>query len=215
MPYPEVICGACATSLKRIEAPMCSKCGAPFPTHWLVEVCPECRMHVSSITRIRSVYYYENLIQGMIVEVKYARRARYLRYLAKELATTVRTSFPSSIQAIVPVPLHRQRQWERTFNQAELLANQMSRFLNIPVWKTLQKHSKTPPQSLLSGTARRANLKGAFRCINDKIPRRSVLLIDDVITTGATLEECARVLRRSAGVKRVYAITIARAVQQF
>lgn len=164
---------------------------------------------------IRSVYYYEQLIQQMILEVKYARRARYLRYLSEELFKHALLYFPRSLEAIVPVPLHREREWNRTFNQAELMADHLSRLLGIPVWKALRKFKKTPPQSSLSGTARRCNLKGSFECKSGKTSCRSVLLIDDVITTGATLQECARVLRKSAGVRKVYAVTIARAVQQF
>lgn len=215
VPYPEPICNECAIRLKRILSPFCKKCGLPLPEHWQVQVCPECRTQKSALSMIRSVYYYEQLIQQMILEVKYARRARYLRYLSKELFRHVRMYFPASFEAIVPVPLHREREWERTFNQAELMADQLSRLLGVPVWKALQKPKKTPPQSSLSGTARRCNLKGAFECKPGKISCRSVLLIDDVITTGATLQECARMLRKSAGVRKVYAITIARAVQQF
>jgi ComF family protein len=127
----------------------------------------------------------------------------------------LRTSFPERVEAIVPVPLHRMRAWERTFNQAELLARHVSRLLGVPVWKALRKPKSTASQSSLSGIARRANLKGAFVLKKDGRRRHSVLLIDDVVTTGATLQECARVLRKSAGVKKVYALTVARAVQQF
>lgn len=213
--FPNPICDECASRLKRILSPFCHKCGSPLPEYWKVEVCPECRTQKSALSMIRSVYYYEQLIQEMILEVKYARRARYLRYLSEELFKHVLLYFPGSFEAIVPVPLHREREWERTFNQAALMADQLSRLLGVPVWKALRKPRKTLPQSSLSGTARRCNLKGAFECKEGKISFRSVLLIDDVITTGATLQECGRVLRKSAGVKKVYAITVARAVQQF
>jgi ComF family protein len=213
--YPEVVCRGCARHMRHIGFPFCKKCGAPFPVHWTVEICPECHTQKSALTQIRSLYYYENLVQKMILEVKYGRRARYLYYLSQELFSYIQTCFHPHVDAIVPVPLHRRRAWERTFNQAELMAHYLSGLLDVPVWKALQKPKKTPPQSSLSGIARRANLKGAFSC-KMKGPRRvSVLLIDDVITTGATLQECARVLRKSAGVKKIYAITVARAVQQF
>lgn len=215
VPYPNPICNDCAIRLKRILPPFCKKCGSPLPETWRVQVCPECRIHKSGLRIVRSVYYYEELIQQMILEIKYERRARYLRYLSQELCRQIRIHFPASFEAIVPVPLHRKREWERTFNQAELMASRLSRLLGVPVWKILRKSKKTAPQSSLSGTARRCNLKGAFECKPAKTLRHSVLLIDDVITTGATLEECARVLRKSAGVRKVYAITIARAVQQF
>jgi ComF family protein len=214
LPYPSAICNGCADRLKRIEPPFCKKCGSPYPAEWKVQICPECRTQKSAITMVRSVYYYEQLIQKMVLEIKYAGRARYLHYLSDVLVQHAISHLPR-FEVIVPVPLHRQREWERNFNQAELLANQLSRRMGIRVWKILRKPKKTLPQSSLSGTARRCNLKGAFECRQTKASYGSALLIDDVITTGATLQECAQVLRKSTGIRRVYALTIARAVQQF
>jgi ComF family protein len=215
MKYPASICEKCLAGLKRIEAPYCGRCGSPFPHHWKVRICPECKVRKSALSRIRSVFYYEGLVKTMIHEVKYRRAARYLRELSENLYLTLRNEFPTSIQAVVPVPLHKMRAWERTFNQAELLAQNLSRLSGSPVWKALRKNRITPSQSSLSGTARRSNLKRAFAFVRSEFQGKSVLLVDDIITTGATLEECARTLRRSAGVRKVYALTVARAVQNF
>src|SRR5262249_7330317 len=112
------------------------------------------------------------------------------------------------------VPLQREREWKRTFNQAEIIARHMSNLSGIPCRLILKKSRKTRSQSSLSGNARRANLRGAFEMKSSESIPSSVLIIDDVITTGATIEECARTLRR-AGVKRVYAVSVARAVKNF
>jgi ComF family protein len=163
------------------------------------------------LRRIYSLYYYEGVVREMIREAKYHRTGRSLIYFAEEMFLHARIEFPR-VKALVPVPLHKDREWERSFNQAAFLAQELSRLWGIPVWNCLRKNKATLPQSALSGQARRKNLKGAFLCKSSEAPPKSVLLIDDVTTTGATLEECARVLRR-AGVRSVYGLTIARAVK--
>jgi competence protein ComFC len=215
MRYPASICEKCLSRLKRIEPPFCNRCGAPIPRHWRVQVCPECKLGKSSLSRIRSTFYYEGLVKTMIHEVKYKRAARYLGEFSECLFLALRSEFPTSIQAIVPVPLHKARAWERTFNQAELISRNLSRLSGICVWKGLRKIKITPSQSSLSGAARRSNLKQAFVFVRSEFRPKSVLLVDDIITTGATLEECARTLRKSAGIRTIYALTIARAVQNY
>ena len=168
-------------------------------------------MQKSKLTRIRSAFEYEGLVRQMIRDAKYAGRARILRFFAEELVPLVLSEFPRKIQALVPVPLHRKREWERRWNQAEVIAGQLDLHLGIPVRHFLTKIKKTMPQSSLSGPSRRRNLEGAFQCKAKNPLPRSLLLIDDVITTGSTLEECASVLRR-CGARRVYGLTIARAV---
>lgn len=214
MRFPEALCDSCAASLKKIAVPYCRRCGNPFPEHWKVFICGECQLEKPSLTRIRSVYYYEDLVRDLVHEAKFARKARVLRFFAEKMYVLARNEFPATVQALVPVPLHRSREWERTFNQAERIAVEMGRYWGLPVCRVLRKAQKTLPQSSLQEGARRRNLQGAFVCKPmTKVPR-SVVLIDDVLTTGATLRECARTLRK-AGARRVYGITVARAVKQF
>jgi ComF family protein len=146
----------------------------------------------------------------MIKEAKYLRKGRYLRYFAEKLFVLARSEFPNSISAVIPVPLHRKRQWNRTFNQAEILAQGIAKLWGVPVWKALRKMKVTHPQSSLSGTVRRMNLRNTFEFRGSSRNAKSVLLVDDVVTTGSTLNECARTLKQN-GVKRVYGVTIARA----
>jgi ComF family protein len=208
--YPRVLCDVCELLLQQIHPPFCKRCGTPFPEHWRVKVCADCKLHKSRVTAIRSAFDYEGLVAQMIKEAKYLRKGRYLRYFAEKLFILARTEFPSSIKAIVPVPLHRARQWNRTFNQAETLARAIAKLWGLPVWDVLRKTKVTMPQSSLSGTVRRINLRNAFQFHGNGRKFRSVLLVDDVTTTGSTLNECARVLKQN-GVKRVFGVTIARA----
>lgn len=183
-----------------------------MPAHWKVDRCPDCRVERSPVTRIRSVYCYEGLVRRMIHDVKYRRRPRYLMFFASKAYPVIRAEFPLSIAALIPVPLHRNRRWDRRFNQAELLCRKLSLLSGIPVVNALHKHSQTTPQSALSGVARRKNLRNAFTCRFPGPVPKAVLLVDDVVTTGTTLSRCAAALRR-AGVRKVYALTIARAVK--
>jgi ComF family protein len=162
------------------------------------------------VTAIRSAYDYEGLTAQMIKEAKYLRKGRYLRYFSERLFVLARTEFPNSISAVIPVPLHRNRQWNRTFNQAEILAQGIAKLWGLPVWNALRKKKVTNPQSSLSGTVRRMNLRNTFQFHGSGRKAKSVLLVDDVVTTGSTLNECARILKQN-GVRRVYAVTIARA----
>ena len=146
----------------------------------------------------------------MILQMKFNRKARYVRYFAEELYLFLLKRFRPRIDAIIPVPLHRKREWQRTFDQTRLLAMQLQVFSGMRLMNALVRGKNTPPQSSLSGPARRNNLHGAFQMKKGIVLPASVLLIDDVITTGATLEACATVLRR-AGARRIYGLTIARA----
>jgi competence protein ComFC len=209
--YPEVLCEGCQERLPWIRAPRCKLCGTPFPEQWRVEICPDCRLRRPGLTRLRSVFLYETAVMQMIRQVKFSRQARPLHYFAELLNLQILQEFPRKIAALVPVPLHRSREWERTFNQSALLARYISQLSGIPALNLLRRIKRTPPQTSLSGQARRRNLHGAFQMKGKvKVPR-SVILLDDVVTTGATLESCAAVLRK-AGVHRVYGLTIARAV---
>jgi ComF family protein len=212
LPYPAALCESCAAALKKIEEPFCLRCGTPFPANWRVKLCELCKTRQSALTRTRSVYFYEGLVREMVRAAKYRGKPRLLRFFGEQMLLIALTL--PRVDAIVPVPLHRKRQWQRRFNQARLLSEYVSQLSGIPVLDCLQKKKQTVAQSSLSGVARRKNLKGAFSCIEDVQIPKVVLLIDDVITTGATMEECARTLRRN-GARKVYALSIARAVKKF
>ena len=210
-PYADVLCEPCRRSLPRITPRWCRICGVPFREHWRVKICPDCRLQRPKLTRIRSVFQYEGPVIRMIHELKFAKRARFARYFSEELYLCLLQEYPKGADAIIPVPLHRSREWERTFNQSRLMAEHLGAFSGIPVLNCLHRTRNTIPQTFLSGPARRKNLEGAFSLKPGVCLPKSVLLIDDVITTGTTLDACSTLLRR-AGVRKVYGLTVARAM---
>ncbi len=148
--------------------------------------------------------------EGVLKKVIHAVKFDGLRRLAERLGKLLVYPEIPPVDCIVPVPLSRERLLKRGFNQSLWIGKGLSEKAGIPVNECLLvKRRETLPQSLLSGKERLRNPKGAFDVLKDKGIPESVLLIDDVITTGATLNECARVLK-SAGVRSVYALVVAR-----
>lgn len=153
---------------------------------------------------------YEGVLRELIHLYKYGR----VRTLARPLADLVMTAFPRDerLDAIVPVPLHWRRRWERGFNQSELLARAVARRTGLPVSGALVRVRATAVQARLSNTGRRRNVAGAFRCRRlgaGSLEGRRILLIDDVMTTGATAAACATALKRR-GAARVVLLAAAR-----
>lgn len=186
--------------------------------------CGECRKSPAAFDKARSFGIYTGNLRRVILHMKFGRQERLGKRLGELLAGPW-DSLPElrerDAPVIVPVPLHPSRQRERGFNQAELLAAGLVRALRkggaeLRVAKGgLRRKRATPPQTGLSLAARRENLRGAFEVSHpEQIRGRSVVLIDDVMTTGATLSACARALKR-AGAERVFGLTLARATPQF
>jgi ComF family protein len=161
---------------------------------------------------LRSVFYFEGVIRQSIHHLKYSN----LRALAMPLALLMReyletVPFPGEI--LVPVPLHRRRLKERGYNQSALLAHELGRLANLPMLEgSLVRRRDTPPQArTTSAEERRRNVAEAFACADLRLKGREVILIDDVATTGATLEAAAEALR-NAGTSSVWALTLAREI---
>jgi ComF family protein len=185
------------------------------------ELCPQCARNFSDqrpspIDGMRAVAYLEGSIRQAIYGLKYD----YIRDLAiplgEMLAETYRNA-PLPVDVIVPVPLHRRRKRERGYNQSALLAQQLGAALQVPVrLDLLRRHRYTRSQTRLNPQQRSQNVRGAFSCatqpgVTQAIDGRRLLLIDDVLTTGATLRACAQVLR-DKGARSIWALTLARAV---
>jgi len=165
----------------------------------------------------RAVAYYEGPLQETLHRWKYERRISLTPFLGRWMADGLRRYWTHPhFDLLVPVPLHVKRLRERGFNQALLLVKELSRWTRIPYEKrALQKRRATVPQVDLSGVDREKGIKGAFTVLgNGPVEDRSILLVDDVYTTGATVNECAKVLL-AAGAKRVDVFTLARAVKVF
>ncbi len=177
-------------------------------------LCGPCRQDEPAFERLRSFGPYDAELRQLIVLLKYNKVRPLARLLGGWLATVVQQNPTlTEVDAIVPVPLYPSRRRARGYNQAELLAEELGRWLKKRVEpRSLQRIKDTPSQTGLTPLQRVENVRGAFAA-RAKLDLRRILLVDDVCTTGATLNACARTLKR-AGVEQVMAATVARVVQE-
>lgn len=207
----EHVCEGCRRRLARISPPLCTRCGRslPGPEATLCGDCAGCPWHLD---QNRSVVRYNDFAREIVSLFKYRGRERLAHPLGRMMFDSIVGHDPPP-DLITYVPLHPSRLKERGFNQAELLARVISSRLNRPLVPLLKRIRPTGPQSLKSRRERLVSLRGAFaladRASVGKIAGTRVLIVDDVYTTGSTLEECARILKEG-GVKRVVSVTFAR-----
>ena len=220
-PTRGLVCPACWDTVPRLTLPVCDRCGDPLPSRRVISQrsarCHRCRRSRSSIDRGRAVGPYESTLRRIVHLLKYDRR----HTLAAPLGALMRqhgADLLTDADCVVPVPLHPRRRRARGFNQAAELAAH----LGPPVVHALRRTVATHPQTELPAARRHGNVRGVFapararRWWGDKggaIRGARVVLVDDVATTGATLEACARVLR-GCGVREVRALTLARVVRR-
>ncbi len=209
-------CSSCWNDFAVLRGPLCPQCGRQFPSpetlaHSPEHRCLECRQDTPLFDQALSVGYFEGPLREAIHQFKY----RPCRSLGKPIADwMVGHLLPiQSVDLVLPVPLHRSRLRERGFNQAVLLAARLAEHFSLALcYDNLVRIRPTRPQVELTGEERKKNVSGAFGLIRPAdIAEKSVLLVDDVFTTGATMNECASILKR-AGAARVQALTAARAV---
>ena len=209
-PLDGCVCRNCWASVVRINPPVCDICGDPLSPLVDPPVCLHCASHPRVITRTRAIGAYDGALRELIHALKYQQR----HSIAYGLAALMRASGRSVLHnadCVVPVPLHPRRERTRGFNQARELA----RRLGPPLLEPLVRVRHTVPQVELAADQRHDNLRGAFRIRKraTNLKGMRVMLVDDVSTTGATLEACAMVLR-DAGVAEVRALTAARVVSR-
>jgi len=209
------ICSHCVESIPFIAHPYCLRCGKPFLTqNDRDHVCGTCLTHDPYLTIVRALGIYEGSLGTIVHLLKYKQKFAIEGILALLLDVYRDSDIDfRSYDCLIPVPLHRSRLRQRGFNQAVILANVLRKKHNVPLQRlALQRTVATPPQVRLQGKERMKNVHNAFR-VRDAamVDNKSILLLDDVYTTGATLNECARVLR-DAGALRVDGFVIARAV---
>lgn len=203
-PAGSLICPACFQKLSFVTSPVCKICGKEIEDEQ-TELCGDCLAHRHAFEYGVSLLNYDGTARHAMAQVKYGNKREYLDFFGAALAVRYgKTIRRMQVDAIVPVPVHNARRRARGFNQAEVLAEIVGRRLGIPVRPELLKRTKrTKPQKNLSAAERLKNLTDAFSA--GKLPReiRSVLVVDDIYTTGSTMEACARALK-TAGAKRVY-----------
>lgn len=198
------LCAECAGQLQLPEPPFCPRCGRPG---WAIE-CPDCLTEpLYALDGRRSAYPYAQTAQRLVSALKYQSVAMAAEALADGMAAIA----PAGMDMIVPVPLHSRRRRHRGYNQAEVLGRALACRMGLPVVDAVVRNRSTRTQTELSRTERAQNVSGAFSPLLD-VAGRSILLVDDVLTTGATAEACAAALKEG-GAKRVLLLTAARAVE--
>jgi competence protein ComFC len=214
------VCETCFASLEPLRGPLCICCGRPFVSEAALDAkvpkCFACRREVYGFECARSFGIYTDQMVRAIGLLKYEKLTRLGQWFAGRLYEVIHTN-PAlqAVDVIVPVPLHPSRRRERGYNQAELIAKPLARRLRIPLGTYLLVRTKPrPPRLLLSRRERWLTVRGAYEIRQRvRVDNLRVLLIDDVFTTGATLDACARALKK-AGAKSVNGLTVARAVLQ-
>ncbi len=222
-PLSGCVCSSCWRSVLHITPPVCDKCGDPLARQDqslipdpksprdLQSLCAMCCASSSSVGRARAIGEYQGTLREIIHALKYAGRISLARPLAERMRQRGRDLL-NDVDCVVPVPLHWRREYQRGFNQA----HEIARHLGPPVVKALRRRRATRAQVELPADRRRANVASAFALRRGwhrgpTIQGKKLLLIDDVSTTGATLEACADALR-DFGASEVYALTAARVV---
>ena len=216
------VCVRCLADPQPLVAEyFCSSCRTPFVNAFPLDEsgrCTLCRLGLAGFDDVYTYGSYEGSLRKLIHLFKYER----IHTLAKPLSRFAAQVLPreKTFDAIIPMPLHWRRRWERGFNQSALLAQEIGRLWNVPVKKVVRRTKRTAPQAGLTNAKRRANVAGAFVAKKGmRLDDARVLLVDDVLTTGATAAACARALKR-AGAKHVALLAIARtdrraAIQDF
>ena len=221
------LCGECWEGFERIVPPQCIVCGIPFgaslsgygpappsSAHVLPRRCGSCQRHPPPFHYARAAVRYEDIAREAVHALKFGGRRALATPLGDLLAEIPPHQLPGDPpHLVIPVPLHRRRERDRGFNQALLLARRLGMAWGIPVRSdVLVRTIPTPPQTELTATARRANVRGAFTLRRPElVSGRHVVLVDDILTTGSTVSACARRLR-DGGARTIGVLTVARVI---
>lgn len=202
-PCGAYICTECIKKLKYVKEPVCMKCGRGLKDGQQ-EYCYDCAHKKHEYVKGVSLYEYGS-IRNTIYRFKYGGRQEYAAFLGEEMARRLGKRISAwRPDALVPVPLHPARMRKRGYNQAQLLAEEAGRHMGIPVksdWIIREKN--TEPLKLLDGRARQNNLKKAFKIKQNDVKLNTIVIIDDIYTTGSTMDEIAGECKR-CGVRNVY-----------
>jgi len=205
-------CEKCLKTLPLNSGKVCTRCG--HPVYAAAQYCLDCKGEPCEYQYARSPFLYDGLIKEAIYKLKYGD-ARYLAYPFSAYLVDEYISNNFSCDICIAVPLAPKRLKQRGYNQAYLLAKNFAKHISIPVIENvLIRIKETMPQAKQSNKDRAENMLGAFKIVNKTIIKgKNILLIDDIYTTGATVKECAKVLK-SAGAKAIFVLTIAHAAKE-
>ena len=211
------LCPKCFNEITFISEPYCHKCGHPFSEIKKGQklLCAPCAKNKNReyFRYNRSAIIYNEESKNMILGLKFMDKTENAQIMASWMFIAGKDIWESGAEIIIPVPLHYSRLLKRRYNQSALLAKELNKLCKLPVdYDSLVRHKKTRPQVEFSGHERIKNVKGAFSVKTpEKIKNKRIILIDDVLTTGSTLKECAIALKK-AGAKSVDTLTIAKVI---
>ncbi|HTS16739.1 MAG TPA: ComF family protein [Verrucomicrobiae bacterium] len=213
---PGIVCPECLASAKPIEPPFCRQCASPFTGAVSGEMltCGHCQHLHLNFSRAVCACRTEGVVRDCILRFKYNREMFFGPHLVDWLVGAAQRWIDwREVDAIVPVPLHPRKLRQREFNQAEYLADGLSRVVDVPVVKrNLRRAKDTPTQTKLDAEARMKNLRDAFGVRDESAFKgKRLVILDDVFTTGATMDSCAKTMK-SAGARDVVAVAVARGV---
>ena len=210
--YPS-LCASCAQLLALEERGLCEGCLKKLSDLKFQPSEEKIRIHLSTGSEGWALFHYEGLVKEVLHKIKFEGRRDLLQIFYREIESFLaRRSHLASYDSVLPVPIDFHRRLEREFNQSGLLANKIHEILGKPrlLKRVLARRRSLLPQSLLGREARRINISHAFRMIDQRsVKNQSVLLVDDIFTTGATLGEVAKILK-AAGASRVGYLVLAR-----
>lgn len=212
VPEGDDLCASCNSGIEKIRPPRCEVCSQPYSGDIPVFTCPNCHGEAFHFEYAIAMVRSRGVVREMVHRLKYGKELWLGRifagWMCEGLADPRLQGW--SPDALVPVPLHPRRCREREFNQAEILCNELSRLCGIPVVLPLARRRYTTTQTQLDRRGRRQNLRDAFILVKNRdVTNMNLLLVDDVLTTGSTLDACAAVLLEG-GAASVRALTAAR-----
>ena len=209
------LCAECWTAFNWIDGPKCTRCGYPFPSDLELggaPMCPVCAAGECEMDLIRSACVYDDASRASMLPFKHGGRISYARFMSRAMIWAMRDTDVRP-DVVLPVPLSRRRLFHRSYNQATLLARTIARAYGVPIDYDSVRRKHRPDMGHKTARQRAENIRGVFDVVApDKIRGRRILVVDDVMTSGATFSEMRRVLMR-AGAESVYGLTFCRVVR--
>lgn len=205
----ESVCSSCLSQLEYIEGRVCLKCGKGIEDEYDANVCPDCEGDNKNFDMAFSCFQYKDMGKTIIHKLKY-ENCKEVSYTLGRLMYQKIVDEGMNLDAVVPVPIHESKEAIRGFNQAQLIAEEIAAGLGIPLWNCISRTKATTDQFKLDKVNRNLNVHNAF-CMDmlyNDVKKENILLVDDVYTTGSTVNECCRILKQQ-GVRRIFVITAA------
>lgn len=204
----KLLCDSCYSQITFIQSPDCVYCGEPIKSG---NICTRCKQQLPHFSKLRSLGYYSGPLRDAIVSLKYHRNIGLGSFFAPALCEII-VKERWNVDLITAIPLSENRKKERGYNQAEILAKPIAGRMNLPYSeKSVQRNKHTSSQVGLTVKERQLNMKDVFKADPQFVKDKSILLIDDVATTGATMDACAKALL-DAGCRQVFGLTLAKTI---